>query len=184
MFRDSSVFVTGLAGEEVFDLLDEDVAAHVGDGFGEGKLLGAGLDAVLGEAALLDAAVSGEGAEAFFLEDCAAGVHVEELCLRDGGCADEAGGVVELRADLHADGAGDAVGERVATSSSRRSKTSSPANPVTNTEESRNIYRHKIWVSHLSDNLIVAKVGIRAEAQTAFPLPATDRTSTPLTAKE
>jgi len=55
-----------LAAEEVFDLLDEDVAAHVGDGFGEGELLGAGLDAVLGEAALLNAAVSGQGAEAFF----------------------------------------------------------------------------------------------------------------------
>src|SRR6266851_827257 len=37
MFRDSSVFVTELAGEEVLDLLDEDVAAHVGDGFGEAK---------------------------------------------------------------------------------------------------------------------------------------------------
>ena len=95
-------------------MLDEDVAAHVGDGFGEGELLGAGLDAVLGEAALLDAAVAGEGAEAFFFEDGAAGVHVEELGLGDGGGADEAGGVVELGADLHADGAGDAVGERVA----------------------------------------------------------------------
>ncbi len=77
-------------------------------------MLGAGLDAVLGEAAFLDAAVSGEGAEAFFFEDGSAGVHVEELGLGDGGCADEAGGVVELGADLHADGAGDAVGERVA----------------------------------------------------------------------
>jgi hypothetical protein len=48
-----------LSCEEVFDLLDEDVAAHVGDGFGEGELFGAGLDAVLREAALLDAAVSG-----------------------------------------------------------------------------------------------------------------------------
>ena len=57
MFRDSSVFVPGLAGEEVFDLLDEDVAAQVRDGFGEGELLRAGLDAVLGEAALLDAAM-------------------------------------------------------------------------------------------------------------------------------
>ena len=51
--------VAGLSREEVFDLLDEDVAAHVADGFGEGELFGAGLDAVLGEAALLDAAVSG-----------------------------------------------------------------------------------------------------------------------------
>ena len=48
-----------LPREEVFDLLDEDVAAHVADGFGEGELLGAGLDAVLCEAALLDAAVAG-----------------------------------------------------------------------------------------------------------------------------
>jgi hypothetical protein len=48
-----------LAGEEVLYLLDEDVAAHVADGFGEGELFGAGLDAVLREAAFLDAAVSG-----------------------------------------------------------------------------------------------------------------------------
>src|ERR1700736_3513588 len=103
-----------LAGEEVFDLLDEDVAAHVADGFGEGELFGAGLDAVLCEAALLDAAVSGQGAEAFFFEDRAAGIHVEELGLGDGGGADEAGGVVELGADLHAAAAGDAIGEGVA----------------------------------------------------------------------
>ena len=38
---------------------------------------------------------------------------VEELDLGDGGCADEAGGVVELRADFHADGAADAVRQRV-----------------------------------------------------------------------
>src|ERR1700677_549094 len=85
-------FVTGLAGEEVFDLLDEDVAAHVGDGFGEGELLGAGLDAVLREAARLDAAVAGEGAETLFLEDGAGGVGVEELVLGDGCGSDEAGG--------------------------------------------------------------------------------------------
>jgi hypothetical protein len=106
--------VVVLSGEEVFDLLDEDVAAHVGDGFGQGKLLGAGLDAVLGEAALLDAAVSGEGSESFFFEDGSAGVHVEELGLSDGGRAYEAGGVVELGTDLHADRAADAIGERVA----------------------------------------------------------------------
>ena len=29
-----SNYEKGLAAEEVFDLLDEDVAAHVGDGFG------------------------------------------------------------------------------------------------------------------------------------------------------
>src|ERR1700733_12471960 len=86
-------------GEEVFDLLDEDVAAHVADGFGEGELFGGGLDAVLGEAAPLNAAVAGEGAETLFFEDGAGGVHVEEFGLRDGGGADEAGGVVELGAD-------------------------------------------------------------------------------------
>src|ERR1700678_3154064 len=39
---------------------------------------------------------------------------VEELDLCDGGCADEASFDVELWADFHAAGAGDAVGERVA----------------------------------------------------------------------
>src|SRR5258707_8167208 len=97
------------AGEEVFDLLDEDVAAHVADGFGERELFGAGLDAVLREAALLDAAVAGEGSEALFFQDGTAGVHVEEFCLGYGGGADEARSVVELGANLHADGAGDAV---------------------------------------------------------------------------
>ena len=103
-----------LHGEEVFDLLDDDVAADVGDGFDEGELLGAGGDAVLGHAAFLDAAIAGEGAEALFFEDLAGGVHVEELDLGDGGCADEGRAVVELGADLHADGAGDAVREGVA----------------------------------------------------------------------
>ena len=51
-----------LSGEEVFDLLDNYVAADVGDSFCEGELFGAGFYAVLGEAALLDAAVAGEGA--------------------------------------------------------------------------------------------------------------------------
>ena len=101
-------------GEEVFDLLDDYVAGDVGDGFGEGELFGAGFDAVLGEAALLDAAFAGEGAEALLFEDGAGGVHVEELDLGDGGGADEVGGVVELGADLHADGAGDAVRQWVA----------------------------------------------------------------------
>src|SRR6185437_12648491 len=102
------------AGEEILDLLDEDVAAHVGDGLGKREFLGAGLDAVLSETALLNAAVAREGAEALLFEDGAAGVDIEELGLGDGGCADEVGDVVELGADLHADGAGDAVGERVA----------------------------------------------------------------------
>ena len=79
-----------------------------------GSCFGAGLDAVLREAALLNAAVAGERAETLFLEDFAGGVDVEELDLGDGGGADEVGVVVELRADLHAAGAGDAVGERVA----------------------------------------------------------------------
>jgi hypothetical protein len=60
-----------LGGQEVFDLLDDYVSGYVADGFGQGELLGAGLDAVLGEAALLDAAVAGEGAEALLFEDFA-----------------------------------------------------------------------------------------------------------------
>jgi hypothetical protein len=102
-----------LAAQEVFGFLDEDVAADVGDGVGEGNLLGAGLDAVLRKSALLDTAISGKGAKALFREDFAGGVIVEEFDLGDGGGADEAGVLVELRADFHAAGAGDAVGERV-----------------------------------------------------------------------
>ena len=90
-------------------MLNKDVATHIRDGFGERELLGAGLYAVLGKAALLDAAVSGECTKALCLEDSAAGVHIEEPGLGDGGGAYEAGGVVELGADLHADGAGDAI---------------------------------------------------------------------------
>jgi hypothetical protein len=102
-----------LATEEVFGFLDDYVAAYVGDGVGQGDLLGAGLDAVLGEAALLDAAVAGEGAETIFLENLAGGVVVEELDLGDGGRTDEVGILVELGADFHAAAATDAVGERV-----------------------------------------------------------------------
>jgi hypothetical protein len=103
----------GLAAEEVFGFLEEDVAAYVGDGVGEGYLLGADFYAVLREAALLHAAVAGEGAEPLLFKDRAGGVIVEELDLSDGGCADETRVLIELRADLHAAGAGDAVGERV-----------------------------------------------------------------------
>jgi hypothetical protein len=99
----------GLGAEEVFGFLEEDVAAYVGDGVGEGNCFGADFYAVLREAALLDAAVSGQGAEAFFGEDLASGMVIEELDLGDGGCADEAGFYIELRADFHAAGAGDAV---------------------------------------------------------------------------
>ena len=88
---------------------NDDLATYVGDGLGKRELLGAGLDAILGVAALLDAAIAGKGTEALLLEDSTRGVHVEELDLRDGGGAHEAGGVVELRADFHADGAGYAV---------------------------------------------------------------------------
>jgi len=113
LLRSEMRFEPRLPCEQVFDLLDEDVPAHVANGFGERKLFGTGLNAILREAALLNAAVSGEGAEALFFEDGAAGVHVEELGLGDGRGADEASGVVELGADLHADCAGDAVRERV-----------------------------------------------------------------------
>ena len=105
---------TELAPQEVFGFLDEDVAADVGDGVGEGNAFGTYLHAVLREAAFLDAAIASEGAEAVFLEDFAGGVVVEELDLGDGGCADEACVVIELRADFHAAAATDAVGKRVA----------------------------------------------------------------------
>src|ERR1035441_3991939 len=110
----ANVGIFRLSGEEVLDLLDQHIASDVGDCFGERQLLWASLHAVLREAALLDSTLAGQRAQAFSLEHRARGVHVEELDLGDGGRADEMGGVVELRADLHAAAAGDAVGERIA----------------------------------------------------------------------
>lgn len=98
-----------LSREEIPDLLHEDISTHVADCLGEGKLLGAGHDAVLGEAALLDSAVASQGTEPIFGEDGSGGIHVEELSLRDGGGTHEVRGRVELRADFHAAAAGDAV---------------------------------------------------------------------------
>src|ERR1019366_9829099 len=96
-----------------FRFLDKDVAAHVGDGFGERELLGASLDTVLRKSALLNTAIAGKRAQSIFFEDVAGGMVVEQLDLRDGGGADEVGDVVELRADFHAAATTDAVGERV-----------------------------------------------------------------------
>jgi hypothetical protein len=107
------VFIRPLSTADPNSIDDRNVAADVGDGVGEGNALGADFDAVLREAALLNAAVAGQGAQALFLEDLAGGVVVEELDLGDGGRADEAGVVVELRADFHAAAAGDAIRERV-----------------------------------------------------------------------
>jgi len=105
--------VRHLAAQEVFDLLDDYVSTYVGDGVGEGDLLGAGFYTVLGVAALLNSAVSSEGAKTFFLEHLASGVIVEELDLGYGGGADKVRVFVELRTDFHAAGAGDAIGEGI-----------------------------------------------------------------------
>src|ERR1035438_9771116 len=98
-----------LTAQKVLGLLDEHIAANVGNGVGEGNALGAGLDAVLGEAALLNAAVAGQCAEAVFFEDLACGVVVEELDLGNGGCTHKVRILIELRANFHAAAAGNAV---------------------------------------------------------------------------
>ncbi len=145
-----------LAAEKVFDLLDEGVAANVADGFGQGEPLGACLDAVLREAALLDAAVSGQGAQAFFFEDGARGVDVEELGLSDGGGSDEVGHVVELRADLHAAAAGDAVGEGVALLLDLRELLGAGAEVVGAVDGNPGLYLLEIFEEHGAVNLQVA----------------------------
>ena len=103
-----------LSAQKVFGFLDQHVAADVGNCVGEGDAFGADFYAVLREAAFLNAAVAGEGAETVFLEDFAGGVVVEELDLGDGGRADEACIVIELRTDFHAAAATNAIGKRVA----------------------------------------------------------------------
>src|SRR5690606_37994715 len=92
--RGGSVGVGGgaggfVAGEELGDGVEGGGAAHGADGFGEGDVLGADLDAVLGVAAVGDAAGAHEGFEAFICEAFAGLVEVEEAGLADGGSADE-----------------------------------------------------------------------------------------------
>ena len=78
-----------------------------------GDLFGANLNAVLREAALLHATIPGEGPQAFFFEDFPCGVIVEQLDLGDGSGADEARVLIELRANLHAASARNAVRQRI-----------------------------------------------------------------------
>ena len=51
------------ATEEIFDLLDNHVAAYVGDGIGERNLLWTSFNAVLRVATFLDSAVAGKSAQ-------------------------------------------------------------------------------------------------------------------------
>jgi len=82
-------------------LLDQHIAAHVGDRVGEGNALRADFDAVLGEAAFLNAAVAGERTQTILFQDLAGGMAIEELDLGNGRCADEVRVLIELRADFH-----------------------------------------------------------------------------------
>src|SRR2546430_1041378 len=106
------------SNEDVFHPLDCRLAADFADGVGQGDLLGADLDAVLGVAAGRDAARAHEGVEARVLVELAGGMQVHEECLADGGGADEArvGWVVavDLRADFEATPAGDTSVEGIA----------------------------------------------------------------------
>ena len=162
-----------LAAEEVFGFLDQHVAADVADGVGEGDLLGAGFDAVLREATLLDAAVAGEGAQPFFLENFAGGVVVEELDLGDGGCADEACVFVELRADFHAAGAGDAVGERVIGFLLLREDTRAGAEIVGAVDRNPGFDAHQVFEENRAVDLEIAderKFGERLELNGLFEI--------------
>jgi hypothetical protein len=105
---------TLLAAQKVLDLLDEDVAAYVGNGVGEGNPFRTDFDAVLRETALLDATIAGQGAEPFFLEDLAGWMVVKELHLGDGRGSNEVRFLIELRADFHTAAATDAIGEWIA----------------------------------------------------------------------
>src|ERR1700761_5756022 len=97
-----------LSAEQVADRLLHHFLADVGDGGRERNVLGTNLDAVLRVAAFLNAAIAHEGSETFALECLTGGVRVEEAHLADGGGADEAGVLVELRAGFHTAAAGDA----------------------------------------------------------------------------
>jgi len=114
--KDRSDYIRRHFGEILRTLYaaQKDVAAYVGDGVSEREALGADFDAVLRKAALLNAAVSGQRAQALFLQNLADGVVVEELDLSDGGRTHKSSLLIELRTNLHAAGAGNTVGQRIA----------------------------------------------------------------------
>src|ERR1051325_6437269 len=105
--------ISGSSSEEILDCLLHHLAAGVGNGLGKRDIFGADLDTILREAALLNAAIAHERLKTFMLERLARGMLVEEPHLRDGGCADKAGMLIELRARLHAAAAGDAARDRI-----------------------------------------------------------------------
>ena len=145
-----------LAAEEVFGFLDQDIAADVGDGIGEGDLLWAGLNAVLRESALLNSAIARKCAQTLFREDFAGGVIVEEFDLGDGGGADEACLFVELRADLHAACAGDAVGERVIRFLLLREDARTGAEVVCTVDGNPGLDAHEVFEEHGAVDLEIA----------------------------
>src|SRR5262245_13949823 len=98
-----------LPPEEILNRLLHHFAAGIGNGLRERDVLGAHLHAVLREAALLNAAIAHERLESLLLQRLACGMLVEEANLGDGGCAHEAGALIELRAGFHAATTGDAA---------------------------------------------------------------------------
>ena len=91
-----------LSAQEVFCLLNQNIAANIRDCVRKRYALGAHFNAVLRKAAFLDSTIAGQCAQPVFLEDFSSWMVIEELDLGDSCSADEAGVVVELRADFHA----------------------------------------------------------------------------------
>src|ERR1039458_7111882 len=108
-YREDLGLAAALAFEPVFDFLRNHVAANVRDRIRQRNLFRADLDAILCKAAFLNAAVAGKRPQPLFFVDFARGMVVEQLDLRDGRRANKAGHVIELRANLHAAAAGNAI---------------------------------------------------------------------------
>src|SRR5579864_9535296 len=102
-----------LRAEQVFDRLHHHITAHARDGTREGNALGARLHAVLRVAALVNAAITHQRMQPVFLKRRTRGMVIEKCHLRNGGRTDEVGLFGELRADFHANSAGDAIRQRI-----------------------------------------------------------------------
>src|SRR5579863_9359868 len=83
------------------------------EGFGEWDAFGAGDDAVLRVGTIFDAAISHRGLQTLFGMHRAGGMHVEKPHLTENRGAHEFAVLVDLRADLEAAAARDAVRKRI-----------------------------------------------------------------------
>ena len=136
--------------------MNDDVATYIRNGVRQRDLFRTSFYAVLGISAFLYSTVSCKGTKPFFFEDFAGRMIIEELDLGNGGGSDKTGRVIELRTDLHAAGAGDAVGERVIGFLLLGEDTRTGAEVVRTVDRYPRFYAHQVFEQNGAINLKVS----------------------------